>query len=303
MQYLLLFLLLLLWQTISATPVTKKVTNMNGLYTISNPNSATTNEFNSDYNSFSDVEYFEVYSPPISTKYSEVYWTMMDPVPIDKDLVARFQGKTMAIVGYETDQVIVTEGQPDVSVPITHAYNHHFEAYLSGSLSEMRKVEGEEAVAAMDRGMNNHGAPAFFHTFRREDIGDPNADSDVPTSQFFSEGNGGEFRKSFHGYPKGFAQFIESPTTFHIQPMQIDTKNRHYNGSDFRADLLPKASAAPADAAYSGLLECPCTDRIVKTIEVEYATQSEGSCATSVVNATECFVAASKVICQNVLRF
>merc|ERR1719507_1359051 len=137
------------------------------------------------------------------------------------------------------------------------------QAYLSGSLSEMRKVEGEEAVAAMASGLNNHGAPAFFHTFRREDIGDPNADSDVPTSQFFSEGNGGEFRKSFHGYPKGFAQFIESPTTFHIQPMQIDTKNRHYNGSDFRADLLPKASAAPADAAYSGLLECPCTDRIV----------------------------------------
>merc|ERR1712055_211464 len=224
----------------------------------------------------------------------------MDPVPIDKDLVARFQGKTMAIVGYETDQVIVTEGQPDVSVPITHAYNHHFEAYLSGSLSEMRKVEGEEAVAAMDRGMNNHGAPAFFHTFRREDIGDPNADSDVPTSQFFSEGNGGEFRKSFHGYPKGFAQFIESPTTFHIQPMQIDTKNRHYNGSVFRADLLPKASAAPADAAYSGLLECPCTDRIEKTIEVEYTTQSQGSCATTVGNATECFVAASKVICRNI---
>ena len=82
--------------------------------------------------------------------------------------------------------------------------------------------------------------------------------------------------------------------------MQIDTKNRHYNGSDFRADLLPKESAAPADAAYSGLLECPCTDRIVKTIEVEYTTQSEGSCATSVVNATECFVAALKVIGQNV---
>ena len=124
------------------TAMFRKVTNMNGLYTISNPNTATTNEFNSDYNSFSDVEYFEVgpmslsftsvhcpqvYSPSISTKYSEVYWTMMDPVALDKDLVARFQGKTMAIVGYETDQVIVTEGQPDVSVPITHAYNHHFE--------------------------------------------------------------------------------------------------------------------------------------------------------------------------------
>ena len=30
----------------------------------------------------------------------------MDPVPLDKDLVARFKDKTMAIVGYETDQVL-----------------------------------------------------------------------------------------------------------------------------------------------------------------------------------------------------
>jgi len=91
------------------------------------------------------------------------------------------------------------------------------------------------------------------------------------------------------------AQLIDSPTTFHIQPMQIDTKNRHYNGSDFKPDLLPKASAAPPDAPYSGLLECPCTDRIVKKVDVEYVTQSKGSCATTVSNATECFLAASKV--------
>merc|ERR1719500_186410 len=277
------------------TPVTKTITNMNGLYTISNANPESGVEWNSEYNTFKDVEYFEVYSPPISTKYSEVFWTMMEPVPLDAALVSRFQGQTMAIVGYESDQVIVTEDQPDVSVPITHAYNHHFEAYLSGSLSEMRKVEGEEALAAMDRGMNNHGAPAFFHTFRREDVGDPNGDSEVPTSQFFSEGNGGEFRKSFHGYPKGFAQFIESPTTFHIQPMQIDTKNRHYNGSGFRPDLLPKASAAPADAAYSGLLECPCTDRIVKRIDHVYNTQTSGTCDKAISNETLCFEAAASV--------
>ena len=30
---------------------------------------------------------------------------MMDPVPLDEDIVKRFAGKTMAIVGYETDQV------------------------------------------------------------------------------------------------------------------------------------------------------------------------------------------------------
>ena len=31
---------------------------------------------------------------------------MMDPVPLDKDIVDQFKGKTMAVVGYETDQVI-----------------------------------------------------------------------------------------------------------------------------------------------------------------------------------------------------
>ena len=30
---------------------------------------------------------------------------MMDPVPLDKDIVEKFKGKTMAVVGYETDQV------------------------------------------------------------------------------------------------------------------------------------------------------------------------------------------------------
>ena len=41
--------------------------------------------------SFTSVHHCpQVYSPPISTKYSEVYWTMMDPVELDKDLVARF---------------------------------------------------------------------------------------------------------------------------------------------------------------------------------------------------------------------
>jgi len=275
----------------------KSVTNMNGEYLLSNANPSASGEWNSDYGKFENVEYFDVYSPPISTKYSEVYWTMMDPVPLDKDLVSRFAGKTMAIVGYETDQVMKTPGG-DVSVPITWAYNHHFEAYLSGSLSEMKKIEGE--LALNDHGMNNHGAPSYYHTFKKENVGDPNADSDVPTSQFFSEGNGGEFRKSYHGYPLGMAQFIESPTTFHIQPMQIDTKNRHYNGSDFRADLLPKASGAPPNASYSGLLECPCTDRIVKKIEVTYTTETEGTCQTLVGNATECFEAAQKVESSNI---
>ena len=37
------------------------------------------------------------------------------------------------------------------------------------------------------------------------------ADTSIPTAQMFSEGNGGESRHSFHGYPDGFAQLIASP--------------------------------------------------------------------------------------------
>ena len=51
----------------------------------------------------------DVYSPEISTKYGEVFWTMMDPVPLDKDIVDKFSGKIMAVVGYETDQVSTNE--------------------------------------------------------------------------------------------------------------------------------------------------------------------------------------------------
>ena len=32
---------------------------------------------------------------------------MMDPVPLDAELVSRFKDKTMAIVGYETDQASI----------------------------------------------------------------------------------------------------------------------------------------------------------------------------------------------------
>lgn len=44
--------------------------------------------------------------------------------------------------------------------------------------------------------------------------------------QFFSEGNGGESRKSYHGYPAGTAQLIDSPTEFVMTPMQVRTVRR-----------------------------------------------------------------------------
>lgn len=100
--------------------------------------------------------------------YGQVYWTVMDAVALPDDIVKRFDNKTMvsispfsfsffllsffllsfffffffspflfkyinlqAILGYESDQVMKSEGgAPDVHVPITAAYNHHYGATL-----------------------------------------------------------------------------------------------------------------------------------------------------------------------------
>ena len=101
--------------------------NMNGDYTITVGRDSTVNRtegfttLSSDYDR-GNVEYFDVYSPLVKTRYSQVYWTMMDSVPLPPALVQRFAGKTMAITGWESDQVVKgVDGKPDTSIPITWA--------------------------------------------------------------------------------------------------------------------------------------------------------------------------------------
>ena len=42
--------------------------NMNGEYVIANPNYDSPHKFSTSYSSYPNVEYFDVYSPPISTR-------------------------------------------------------------------------------------------------------------------------------------------------------------------------------------------------------------------------------------------
>lgn len=89
--------------------------------------------------------------------------------------------------------------------------------------------------------------------------------------------------------------------------MQIDTRNRDGSmktASDgFTPDpnLVPKAYAAPLtgpDAVYSGLLECPCTDRITKAVAGAYSLQADGDTLKKgrrIATYMECFAAASKL--------
>lgn len=157
----------------------------------------------------------------------------------------------------------------DVSVPINWAYNHHYMAYMTGADSEIVSVKNDEGKGL---GMGYHGRETHLEA-RDLPSAKTNGAPGIPTSQMFSEGNGGESRKSFHGFPKGYAQLIHSPETWHITPMQIDTRNRKDCGptgpesvgncKEFKPWIEPKQArygrGIPAGGTnYSGILECPC---------------------------------------------
>lgn len=289
--------------------------NMNGRYSVAS-GARQDVPFNDDYAS-KGHEYFDVWAPEIATHYAEVFWTDQGNQPLPQHVVDRFKGKVMAITGYEMDQVMVTPtGHPgeqpekDVSVPINWAYNHHYMAWMTGDHSRLQKVRAspEDPMA--------HGADSMWMA-----VDEPSAAARVhksaPTAQMFSEGNGGESRKSFHGYPNGYAQLIDSPTMWHITPMQIDTRNRDCGATPADVGRCARFTAGPEprqahfgrgrDAPeggfnYSGVLECPCNGRYggdpviygdtkTKAIVNDYAAVTSGTCSARqrIPNAATCF--------------
>ena len=231
----------------------------------------------------------------------------MPAVPLPDDLIKRFDGKGMAVVGYETDSVRRTPSG-DVSVPINMAYNHHHDAYFTGKHSKMEKVPYDPldlTIPPMAR------ADPHVRHIPVETSPSPN---NLPTSLHLADGNGGEYRKSYHGFPAPVAYVVDSPQSVSVNPMFIDTWNReHMNvsgGSKFVPGPLPKHSEAPPNASYSGLLECPLTDRIAKVFPdgndgwtptyspklfLCSANVSKG-CAHQISNASECFAAAAQAV-------
>jgi hypothetical protein len=204
------------------------VPNMNGAYRVQN-----TNSFNTNFSSYpplgrpnNTVKYVEVYSAEaIETVYSQVWWTMSSLSPFPDAMVKQYDGKVMAIVGYEFDQVIKNPDGSETPVPITWSYNHHYSARVVGKYAEMEQVpvSGHGDPLAKNAGHLSppyKGSPAsvwLAHSTRD----DPTPNSSIPAIVDFDEANGGEWRKSFHGYPHGYAQLVESPIGFRIEPMQV----------------------------------------------------------------------------------
>ena len=103
--------------------------NMNGPYLLSSTPDAppgVEHLFPASYSQYpGGAEFFDVYSPPITSTYGEVFWTPLPPVKLPGSIVERFaNGKAMAVIGFECNQVRVNEKGEEVSVPINVAYNH-----------------------------------------------------------------------------------------------------------------------------------------------------------------------------------
>ena len=245
------------------------------------------------------VEHFDVYGE-VQTMYSQVYWTRNSPIKLPAELVERFKGRVMAITGYEVDQVTHPGPQlgttstsrglggfscypdcekGDKSVPIYNAYNHHYFSWLTGADSEMYELDD----------------PLFLPNptttgFRTKN----DTEHSFPTNIVFKENPGGEFRKSYHGYPSGFAQLIHSPSQWVVEPMQIDTHNRNYSITDqagLQPSFLPDMvnnNMTNLKNGLSPLIECPCSDRIVKSTKSSASIITTGSCSAGITTAEDC---------------
>jgi len=131
--------------------------NLNGLYAIANPNPKAPQPFSTDF-STKNAEYFDIYSDPIRTVYGQVYWKMMDPIPLPPEIVSRFDNKTMAIIGYEANQVMITD-EGESFVPAYWSYNHHSSLYLLGKKSYLVEVDGKVGI---DDEELNHGYLKYY---------------------------------------------------------------------------------------------------------------------------------------------
>lgn len=200
-----------LWQNNVALA---KNMNQGGPYKVANSDT-----FQTEYGD--DREYFDVYSKPIKTLYSQVHWTAHRNIKLPQEIVERFEGgKIMAVTGYEVDQVHITDSGEEIPVPITWAYNHHYGANLVNTKKVqmvMKPTTPDAAELGLAHGASHHLVGEFKEGMQPDD----DDDQEIPQIQFFSEANGGEMRMSYHGYPGGYAQTIESPTEFIVTPMQV----------------------------------------------------------------------------------
>lgn len=69
------------------------------------------------------------------TQYATVDWHN-DPTPLPPSIISRFDGKTIAITGYEVNIVRTGSDGKEEEVPAYELYNHHYSGSMSGKAVE-----------------------------------------------------------------------------------------------------------------------------------------------------------------------
>jgi hypothetical protein len=122
-------------------------------------------------------------------------------VPFPKEFLEKYANKSVAIVGWEIDQVRYDADGTEHSVPISATYNHHYNAQVSGGQAKFEKVwlDGPddprlEKLRKRSHGHVNLDQPHYMLT------GD---DGNKGSGTFMASANGGEYRRSYHGFAPG----------------------------------------------------------------------------------------------------
>lgn len=157
----------------------------------------------------------------------------------------------------------------NTSIPITWVYNHHCGILINGEYNYQN----------------------------------------IPEIQEFSEGNGGEYRKSYHGYPSNYGQLIFSPKTYIAMPMFIDTRNRDcgidvqdidkcVNENMFGSEPLQAGYGRLHKTNVSRLIHCPCTE-LYGGDPVIYGNQSKTKSSMNVDNTLHPYCDTHKSLTYN----
>ena len=86
---------------------------------------------------FGDAEFFEVDSPSWKSRYGSVFWDVLPSVNLSAALVARFDGRVLAVTGFEV-AVLRRKAAGEEPVPCYQSYNHHYVASLHGKGASLR---------------------------------------------------------------------------------------------------------------------------------------------------------------------
>mmetsp|Transcript_64003 Transcript_64003/g.162208 ORF Transcript_64003/g.162208 Transcript_64003/m.162208 type:complete len:506 (+) Transcript_64003:19-1536(+) len=191
---------------------------------------------------------FTVWSQPVRLRYGEVYNKLQSPEKLPTHVVARYSDgkKMMALTGFDVDMVRAGADGTELRVQLNDHYLHHY-ALQFGEAESMRKMldtaSADVSFARMLSGchaMTRVGVNSFLDRLHFEE---PHR---IGRVSMFGSAAGAEYRKNPQRFNSPFRALLRRPQVWAPLLHIINTK-------------APVEAGAEHSAAWSPLIECPCT--------------------------------------------